>query len=425
MDDRTSRRSRYALTIPDTLLHSDGMRRACAARDFQEIFRLVNRRTGSSYAVIASAVGKMTSGRVSDIIRGVRSIRGQEVIERVCDGFGIPGEMLSVPKRPWGQSLPVADLTPNRNAEPHYSVEAVENPDLVTVAELRQQVQTLDSRYATEPSTVLVAETGRLLGKLTQWLGRSAPYPVSRDVQAAVAETSMFMGQLVWDASGRTDHVTARAYFGQAVNAARELGDPVSEGLALLRTSFVALYGEKNPSAGLKLTLETAEKVQKSSNILSGLAFLHSAEAHAMLRRRIECEKSLRAAERFLGRAEPNDAGFSMVSPGQFGRLAGSCFLFLGDAPRAEALLQESLTEVREKSKSQAIVLGNLALARIQQKKVDEAVGTLHRAIEVVEGNRGGGGLNLIFKAGKELQSWNDLSGVRDLNSRLFGLIAA
>ncbi|MFJ8788014.1 transcriptional regulator [Streptomyces sp. NPDC102462] len=424
MDDRTSRRSRYALTIPDTLLHSDGMRRACAARDFQEIFRLVNRRTGSSYAVIASAVGKMTSGRVSDIIRGVRSIRGQEVIERVCDGFGIPGEMLGVPERPWEQPLPT-DPASKRDTELDCSTEAIENPDLITVASLRQQVQILDSRYATEPSTVLVAETGRLLGKLTQWLGRSAPYPVSRDLQAAVAETSTFMGQLVWDASGRTDHVTARTYFGQAVNAARELGDPVSEGLALLRTSFVALYGEKNPSAGLELTLETAEKVQKSSNILSGLAFLHSAEAHAMLRRRIECERSLRAAERFLGRAEPSDAGFSMVSPGQFGRLAGSCFLFLGDAPRAEALLQESVTEVREKSKSQAIVLGNLALARIQQKKVDEAVGALHRAIEVVEGNRGGGGLNLIFKAGKELQSWNDLSDVRDLNSRLFGLIAA
>ncbi|MFJ8597134.1 hypothetical protein ACIREM_00115 [Streptomyces shenzhenensis] len=142
MDDRTSRRSRYALTIPDTLLHSDGMRRACAARDFQEIFRLVNRRTGSSYAVIASAVGKMTSGRVSDIIRGVRSIRGQEVIERVCDGFGIPGEMLSVPKRPWEQSLPVADLTSKRSAELDYSAKAIENPDLVTVAGLRQQVQT-------------------------------------------------------------------------------------------------------------------------------------------------------------------------------------------------------------------------------------------------------------------------------------------
>ncbi|MGX9227866.1 hypothetical protein ACWV95_19710 [Streptomyces albus] len=50
MHDRETRRSGYPLTIPDTLLRSEAMRRACAARDFQEIFRLVNRRTGSSYA---------------------------------------------------------------------------------------------------------------------------------------------------------------------------------------------------------------------------------------------------------------------------------------------------------------------------------------------------------------------------------------
>ena len=91
MDDRETQRIGYSLTIPNTLLQSDAMRGACATRDFQEIFRLVNRRTGSSYAVMAAAVGKMTSSRVSDVIRGVRRIRGQEVIERVADAFGIDG----------------------------------------------------------------------------------------------------------------------------------------------------------------------------------------------------------------------------------------------------------------------------------------------------------------------------------------------
>ncbi|MFI6702044.1 hypothetical protein ACIBJC_24265 [Streptomyces sp. NPDC050509] len=101
MGDRETRRSGYPLTIPEALLNSDVMRRACAVRDFQEIFRLVNRRTGSSHAAIAAAVGKMTSSRVSDVIRGARGIRGQQVIERVADGFGIPGDMLGLPRRPW------------------------------------------------------------------------------------------------------------------------------------------------------------------------------------------------------------------------------------------------------------------------------------------------------------------------------------
>ncbi|MFE7126007.1 hypothetical protein [Streptomyces sp. NPDC057617] len=106
MDERETRRSGYPLTIPDALLQSEAMRAACAVRNFREIFRLVNRRTGSSHAAMAAAVGRMTSSRVSDIIRGVRGVRGQGVIERICDGFGIPGEMLDVPERPWEGGSP-------------------------------------------------------------------------------------------------------------------------------------------------------------------------------------------------------------------------------------------------------------------------------------------------------------------------------
>ena len=116
MDEREARRSSYPLTIPDALLHSEAMQRACADRDFQEIFRLVNRRTGSSHAAMAAAIGKMTSSRVSDIIRGVRGIRGQEVIERVADGFGVPGEMLGLPTRPW-EGSPESGITRSKTAQ--------------------------------------------------------------------------------------------------------------------------------------------------------------------------------------------------------------------------------------------------------------------------------------------------------------------
>ncbi|MFG2148952.1 XRE family transcriptional regulator [Streptomyces sp. NPDC048696] len=111
MDERETQRSGYPLTIPDALLQSDAMQQACVARDFQEIFRLVNRRTGSSHAAMAAAIGKMTSSRVSDIIRGVRGIRGREVIERVADGFGIPGEMMGLPRRSWEDSPESIDGT--------------------------------------------------------------------------------------------------------------------------------------------------------------------------------------------------------------------------------------------------------------------------------------------------------------------------
>ncbi|WP_231981426.1 transcriptional regulator [Streptomyces malaysiensis] len=437
MDERETQRAGYPLTIPDTLLGSEAMQRACATRDFREIFRLVNRRTGSSHAAMAAAIGKMTSSRVSDIIRGVRGVRSQQVIERISDGFGIPGEMLGLPKRPWEGSPNDIDGTTNADT----TVEAVtdsqtkgrtqyvrENPgslDLLAVAELRQQVQTLDARYVTEPSTALIAEIGQHLGQLAYWHTHTTTYAVRRDLYAAQAEASTLMGQLVWDASGRTDHDTPRAYFAQAAEAARELHDPVAEGLALLRTSFVALYGEKNPRTGLEIAQRSADTVENASHVLAGLAVLHAAEAYAMLQQRRDCEKALRNAEWHFGQVSTNDAGVSMFSPGQFGRLTGSCFLFLNETTRAQAVLEGTAEELSEGSKSHAIALGNLTLAYIRQRKVDEAAGMLGKAIDVVERNRGGGGLNLIFQAGRELQPWRAVPAVHELNDRLLNLIAS
>jgi hypothetical protein len=437
MDERDTRRAGYPLTIPDALLQSEAMQRACATRDFREIFRLVNRRTGSSHADMAAAIGKMTSSRVSDIIRGVRGIRGQHVIERVADGFGIPGEMLGLPRRPWEGSPEETDGTtstrtsvgavnkPEANARTQYVRENPGSLDLLAVAGLRQQVQALDARYATEPSAALIAEIGQQLGQLAYWHTHTTTYVVRRDLYAAQAEASTLMGQLVWDASGRTNHDTPRTYFAQAAEAARELRDPVAEGLALLRTSFVALYGEKNPRAGLELAQRTADTVKDASHVLTGLAVLHMAEAFAMLQQRRDCEKALSNAERNFSQVDRNDAGASMLSPGQFGRLVGSCFLSLNDTARAQTALDGTANELREGSKSQAIVLGNLALAHIRQRKVDEAAGVLRKAIDIVERNRGGGGLNLIFQAGRELQPWRDVPVVHELNDRLLSLMAS
>jgi hypothetical protein len=306
-----------------------------------------------------------------------------------------------------------------------YVQEVPRSLDLLAVAELRQQVQTLDARYITEPSTALIAEIGQYLGRLAYWHTHTTTYIVRRDLYAAQAEVSTLMGQLVWDASGRIDHDTPCAYFAQAAEAARELRDPVAEGLALLRTSFLALYGEKNPRAGLALAQRTADTVDSVSHALTGLALLHVAEAYAMLQQRRDCVKALNGAEWHFGHVGVNDAGASMISPGQFGRLAGSCFLSLKDTAPAQVILESTAKELRKGSKSHAIALGNLTLAYIRQRKVDEAAGALCAAIDIVERNRGGGGLNLIFQAGRELQPWRDVPVVNELNDRLLNIIAS
>ena len=56
---------------------------------------------------------------------------------------------------------------------------------------------------------------------------------------------------------------------------------------------------------------------------------------------------------------------------------------------------------------------------------LDEAAGRLHEAIDVIELNWGGGGLNIIFGAGRELRPWRAVPVVQDVHDRLLTLIAA
>jgi hypothetical protein len=110
---------------------------------------------------------------------------------------------------------------------------ALEHPagvDLVTVARLRQRVQDLDARYERSPSISLLVETGQCLGQVAFLSARATTGVVRCELHAVEAECATLMGQLVWDASQRRDDATACAYFDQAIDAARLLGDRAAEG---------------------------------------------------------------------------------------------------------------------------------------------------------------------------------------------------
>jgi hypothetical protein len=295
----------------------------------------------------------------------------------------------------------------------------------VSVAHLREQVWRLDERYDRFPSTALIPETGQYLGQVVFLAAHARRSQVRRELHAAEAEVATLMGQLVWDASQRRDHDTADAYFDQAVEAAHQHGDTAAEALALLRKSFVALYGRHEPGTGLALTEHAARTATGISQVLSGLATLHAAEAHAMLGNRHDCEHALDAAATQFGGIKPGDPAIDLFSPTQHGRLAGSCYLFLCDAGTAVAILEQTARELQDQSKSQAVVLGNLALAHIQRGSCDTAVARLHEAIDVTARNRGGGGLNVIFSAARELRRWRQEPAVQDVYDRIMTLMAA
>lgn len=70
-------------------------------------------------------------------------------------------------------------------------------------------------------------------------------------------------------------------------------------------------------------------------------------------------------------------------------------------------------------------MLGNLALSLIRQRQVDGALDVLDQAVDELEQTRGGGGMNLVFAAARELKPWRREVQVLDLQDRLLSLMAA
>nr|CEL14301.1 Putative C1 regulatory protein [Kibdelosporangium sp. MJ126-NF4] len=305
------------------------------------------------------------------------------------------------------------------NGEPF---EVPRSIDLVTIADLRQQVQQIDELYDRVPSTSLLAEAGHVLGHIGFLRGQAATSRAHRDLRELEAEAETLMGQLVWDASQRRDHQCARQHFDKAVQAAQEIKNAAAAGHALLRKSYIALYGEQDAQSGLALTRRAADATSNVSNILTGLALLHTAEAHAMLGNRRDCEAALSQAETQFATASTYDVAGFLFSSSQFNRMAGSCYLFLGLHQRAQAVLETTASSMKQR-KSRAIVLGNLSLARLRLGELHGATDALHEAIDVVEQTRGGGGLNVVFDAGRELRPWRSEQVVDEVYDRLLSLM--
>lgn len=305
----------------------------------------------------------------------------------------------------------------------NYALQHPSSVDLVAVAYLQERIRQLDDLYERSPSTALLGPAGEVHGQVHYLRQHANTSRVRKALFEVEAESATFMGQIVWDVSGRRDHAGPIEYLNQAVDASRHAHDPGAECYAVLRKSFVALYGKKDPIRGGTLAQEAAEIAKLCSPSLTGLSLLHVAEGHAMTGDLRSCEQTLKMAEVQLDRVDDSDLAAGHYTLDEFNRLVGSCYLFLDRPERAEPILAETSRSLADRKKVQAIALGNLTLALIGQRKLDEAASAMHRTIDAVESTRGGGGLNLAFAAGQELRQWRAEPWAQDINDRLLALM--
>ncbi|WP_211261134.1 helix-turn-helix domain-containing protein [Pseudonocardia acaciae] len=79
------------LALPDWAWGRPEVRRALRERDVAGLFRAAQRYAGASQSRIATATGVL-QGRVSEIMRGSRSVTTLELFERIADGLGMPDD---------------------------------------------------------------------------------------------------------------------------------------------------------------------------------------------------------------------------------------------------------------------------------------------------------------------------------------------
>lgn len=299
--------------------------------------------------------------------------------------------------------------------------------DPAAVRALAAQVATIAQRYETEPSASLVAEAGQCYASLSFLLVQGGNEWVQQKLQRVATESAALLSQLVWDASSRRDGAAAAHYCDASIAHATECNDMVAIAHAELRKAYIALYGpaeRRNPRLGLNGAQAAATKSWHVSHALRGLAQLHVGEAFAMLGEYRQCEQALSAAERAFAAMQPDDVATDVFSPAQFGRLAGSCYLFLGHPERAEQFLAATADQLHDRQKTRSLVLGNLALSFIRQRQLEAATDTLHRAVDLLEQSWGGGGMTVVFGAARELYPWRQEAAVQDVHDRLLGLMA-
>ncbi|MGW1779428.1 hypothetical protein ACWCQQ_09840 [Streptomyces sp. NPDC002143] len=408
MDDRETRRSGYPLTVPDALLDSETMRQACSTRNFQDIFRLVNRRTGSSHAAMAAAVGKMTSSRVSDIIRGVRGIRGREVIERVADGFGIPGHMLGLPARPWEGRSDTAEA----NIDRRFFVSATAAAALSTAATRlnrgQRAIQALEA-MSNDSASMLAVTLGELIDHYTltinsmppddvydelltvrtyasRLLDTATPQGQRTGITLAVGWLSCLLGIAACDMGA---HAAAHIWCSDAERRSQEVGHPELSGWAVLTKSLIAFY-QGRPHQSVALASQGQVGTSPGTLVHAKLA-TQEMRAAALAGDADRTETARRYAAREITRlpADVKITGPFSISLGEDPPYTATSLMLLGrheEAVSATHRVMQTLyrPEARQRGEhpsSYARALLILGLAEAGAGNLDEAVSAGHTAL--------------------------------------------
>jgi len=252
------------------------------------------------------------------------------------------------------------------------------------VAEIREATLTfdqLDRRVSGDQSREVAARYMR--DRLMPRIHGTYSETVGRELFAATAILCEIIGWMAYD-TGR--HSAGQRYFTQALRMAEEANDRALGSFILASMSDQALY-LRHPEQALRLARAASDRAG-SVAVVGAEAAVLEARSQAVLSDVRACADALGRAERHLSLAGVADRPdwSSPFDEVVFASHAGTCFVDLGEATRAEHHFQSVLEQLHGQPRRQ--VYGTIQLARVAllDRDVDQASALGTAAFDAING---------------------------------------
>lgn len=397
--------------VPEWVWRDPEVVTAVRERDAQRVIQFLRRRVkGLSQEALARMCG-VAQSTINRAESGA-GLTDRRKAHRALQGLGAPLET-DVPREQVSPKPLRAKRAPSRTApglppSPWTARDDLSDLSLETFA---HALAGLEQDYASTSSMAVLARIGPLHGQLSQ------SHPGAHRLRA---RSNLLMGQVLWDASQRREPHAATSHLTEAAIIAQSAGDHEVLAQALLRSSYIPLYGpDPDPQQALVTAHRAMISARESPN-LRALAALHISEAYARLRKGREAQQMLEQADAAAGEAHEIDGD---AWGGRRLRIAGSVFLELDQPVQARQMLEQAVLALTDRPKTCGIALANLALAHVRQREIEGAASALHHAMDLTQATHAGGATSLIASVVKELAPWRTEEVVLAVQDRFIDLL--
>lgn len=246
---------------------------------------------------------------------------------------------------------------------------------------------------------------------------------LGRRLHAAACDVAGLIGWFLVDAG---QHAQAQRYFTAALQAAHTAAAPLF-GAEVISYMTVQSYSAGDPRDAVAMAQAAQQKLRRQSTpYVDAVLAIRQARAHAKTRDAARCHRALNTAfTRFAdGTRDDDPVWLYWMSDGELYGQAASCFLDLGDYPRALRYFRRAYHAYEEFClRDRAMCLARTATALAKHRDGEQAVTVALDALDLVEQIDSDRLTDQLRTLDDELQPYRHLSGAEEFTDRATALL--